>query len=154
MLKWISLGLLILSGTSSADSQQKRSIAIYFDNPALESAALSREKAATLPFQEFPVVRVIKSSRPERQSILELLRGPTRAEVDSGYSTNLERLTLSRFDLSKGKAALWLKGRLLLKGTLSGPRLRKQIEQTLMQFRSVRTVILYVNGKKDFDSLK
>jgi hypothetical protein len=153
-VRWMSLGLMLLSASTAADSQGRRAIAVFFDNPALELSAQSHRDSTAFPFGEFPVARVIRSARPERQAILELLRGPTRAEADSGYTTNLDRLRLSKFSLSRGQARVWLRGKLLLKGTLSASRLRQQVERTLKQFRTVRSVTLTINGRKDFESLK
>jgi hypothetical protein len=150
----ITLGLMVLAVSSVAGSQAERTILLYFDNPALESSAQAHGDSSAFPVQEFAVARTVRGTHPERQSILELLRGPTEAEADSGYTTNLGGLRLSRFVLSRGKATVCLKGKLMLKGALSGLRLRKQVERTVGQFRTVCTVVLFINGRKDFDSLK
>lgn len=139
---------------SVVEGQERRTINVYFDHPGLELGAQTRRDSSAFPVQVFPVTRLIRSRHPEQQALIELLHGPTKAEIDSGYSTNLDGFRLSSLSVSRGRAIVKLKGNLHLKGTLSGVRLRKQVESTLKQFPRVRSVILYVNGKRDFDSLK
>ena len=146
--------LLALVLTVSSLSQTPRTIFVFFDNPQLELRDQSRGDSSALPFGEYPVERRVLSKTPEKQAILELLEGPSKSETDSGYSTNLANLRLSLFSLRNGLATVQLKAKFVLKGTLSGPRLRSQVERTLKQFKTVRRVIILINGKKDFDSFK
>lgn len=151
---WMKLSLMLPTALSIANAQTERIILVYFDNPALELSAQSQGDSAAFPVQVFPLARMIRAAQPEKQAMVELLRGPTQVEINNGYATNLEGLYLSRLTFSSGNARVWLKGRLLLKGALSGLRLKKQVERTLRQFPAVRAVTLYVNDKRNFESLK
>lgn len=129
-------------------------IVVYYNNPKLELQEQDRGKATALPFNVYPVRRLLSSKNLLRASLLELLKGPTPSEIDSGYFTAVHNLKLKRLTVSRGKATVQLSGTPALAGTLSGPRLRLQIERTLKQFRSIRTVCILVNERSDFDRLK
>ena len=146
------LVFFVLLGVEGLLGQAK--FVVYFDNPSLELRSQRRKESASFPFGVFPVERSVRTKVTERIAILELLKGPTRAEQDTGYSSNLSDLTLENLLIRKGTASVKLKGRLLLKGTLSGPRLRLQVERTLRHFKNVKKVEVQINGRKDFDSLK
>ena len=137
-----------------AFGQSKTRVQIYFDNPAMELAAQNRGDSSSLPVAVFPVLRTVSSKGVEKNAVAQLLKGPTSHESADGYETNLSNLRLRRFTVKKGTATVDLRGEFRLKGTLSGLRLRTQLEKTLRQFSSVRRIVLTINGRKDFDSLK
>ncbi|MGB2869945.1 MAG: GerMN domain-containing protein [Bacteroidota bacterium] len=146
--------LLLLAVPTLVSGQSETRVQVYFDNPAMELAAQNRADSTAIPVAVFPVARTVPSKDVEKKTVSQLLKGPTSRESASGYETNLSNLRLERFSIRKGTATVGLRGKLLLKGTLSGLRLRTQIERTLRQFRSVRRIALTINGRKDFDSLK
>ncbi len=145
---------LLLCLFSFVSSQTSRTILIYFDNHIQELRDQTKGDSSAFPFALYPVQRIIHSKFPEKAALIELLLGPTQAERDSGYSSNLMNLRLSSLNLRNSKAVVKLAGTLRLAGTLSGPRLRLQVEKTLKQFPRIQKVELYINGRKNFDSLK
>lgn len=149
---FFSLTLLLLPAL--VFGQSKTRVRIYFDNPAKELAAQNRGDSSSLPVAVFPVSRTVASKGVEKNAVTQLLKGPTSPESAEGYESNLGNLRLEKFSINKRTATVGLRGKLLLKGTLSGLRLRTQIEKTLRQFHSVHRIVLSINGRKDFDSLK
>ena len=147
------LATLVILLSFVASAREKR-IYVYFNNPELELKDQSRKNSRVLLFNVYPVKRTVSSKELYQATLVELLNGPTTAETDSGYFTTLQGLRLTWFSLHKGVASVELVGQLHLAGTLSGPRLRMQVEKTLKQFPAVRKVVIVINGKRDFDSLK
>ena len=153
MKRLSSLTVAVLLFFFSSSAQDKK-VLIFFNNPKLELKEQGRKSSSARPFNVYPVKRTVLSTDLYQTTLRELLHGPTPSESDSGYFTTLQDLRLTWFSLHKGTAAVELVGQLRLAGTLSGPRLRLQVEKTLTQFSNIRKVVIAINGRRDFDSLK
>jgi len=84
-----------------------------------------------------------------RASLDALLANKQQNYGESGlynalYQSNLQVQSLS---LSGGKATVYLTGTLLLGGECDNPRVQAQLEQTVMQFSTVKQAAIYINGK-------
>jgi len=140
------LALMLISGG------EKMRVQIFFEHDSLERVFQFRHDPSATPVGVYPVDRFVSSSAPARESVIELLRGPTDIERARGYSTNLDNLRLTGISLKEGVASVRLNGVLRLRGTFSGARLRAQVDRTLLQFPSIRRVLIWINNKPDFDS--
>ncbi len=69
------------------------------------------------------------------------------------YQSDLE---VEDITLKDGDALIYLTGSLVLGGVCDSPRVEAQLTETAMQFSTVKTVTIYINGKllKDALSLK
>lgn len=148
------LALLFASCASSRQEVSERVIQVYFVNQSLEAMDMKEQQGTPPPFILYPVERTIRSATPERAALEELVRGPTPEEVSLGYSSMLPGLTVSGFKIQDGVAVAEFNGDLRLGGLLAAPRLRQQVERTLLQFEAVESVSVRINGREDFDSLK
>jgi spore germination protein GerM len=151
LLRSFSAITLLVSCSAFA---QVKTVFIYFNNPKLELREQGRKNSSARPFNVYPAKRTVLSTDLYQRTLQELLHGPTPSEIDSGYFTTLQDLRLTWFSLHNGTATVELVGQLRLAGTLSGPRLKLQVEKTLKQFSNIRKVVISVNGRRDFDSLK
>lgn len=67
------------------------------------------------------------------------------------YQSDLQLESVSIDD--NGKASVYLTGALKLGGECDTPRVRAQVEQTVLQFTRVKEVTVYINGKTIADVL-
>lgn len=56
------------------------------------------------------------------------------------------KVSLQRVELVQGVASIYLTGELLLGGVCDDPRAQAQLEQTALQFKTVRSVRIFLNG--------
>lgn len=90
-----------------------------------------------------------------RASIEKLLSLHSKDYGESGLYNALyqSNLTLDKLALVDGKATIALKGQLLSGGVCDDPRIIAQIEQTALQFSTVKSVVVTVNGSDIHDLL-
>jgi hypothetical protein len=99
-----------------------------------------------------PVVAAVAPAThtPLRSALRALLQVHTRFYGQSGLYTALSAATLSigRVTIMHGHASVYLHGRLNLAGECDNPRVRAQLTATVMQFPSVHSATIYINGMK------
>jgi spore germination protein GerM len=95
------------------------------------------------------VTRELRSTRtPLRDAIEELLRIPRTYGSDPElynvfYQSELRLVSVS---VRRGIARLSFAGRLVTGGVCDGPRVQAQIEETALQFPTVKKVRVFING--------
>lgn len=76
----------------------------------------------------------------------------------SGYYNSLDnaQLTVNSLSVSNGVAEVYLNGTLSLGGVCDNPRVKAQLEQTLLQFPNINSTEIYINSTPldDFLSLQ
>ena len=100
----------------------------------------------------FPVERTVaKTSAVGRAALLELLQGPTAAEIKQGYFTSLpEFVGLNSLALQDGLAVADFDAGLSgVHGSCRVQAVAAQIEETLRQFPTVNEVDITINGETD-----
>ncbi len=101
----------------------------------------------------FPVVRLVpKTEAVAKAALLELLKGPTNPEKQSGYETALNAgVTIDGITIVNGVATVDFDSALdaNVAGSCRVGLIRAQIEQTLKQFPSVSSVVISVNGRTE-----
>ncbi|HEX8776350.1 MAG TPA: GerMN domain-containing protein [Pyrinomonadaceae bacterium] len=132
------------SGSSAAAQRQVR---IYFPR---DGNPHPRD-----PFNLQFVVRHVASAAPARPALEALLTGPTAAERQRRLrALDAEGLNLSTLVIKGGEARVDFvsRGGKRWAGDLSPAEFRRAVERTLKQFSTVRSVVVSVDGKTDFDS--
>lgn len=93
-----------------------------------------------------------------KAALTSLLGVGSKDYGESGLYNSLYQsdLSLKSVSITKGVATISLTGKVLLGGECDDPRLYAQIEKTALQFSTVKSVVIYLNGKnlKDVLSLK
>lgn len=101
----------------------------------------------------FPVVR-LASSTPAiaRVTLEELLRGPTTLEKQQGYQTSINvGVSIQKLVIQDGVARVDFDSQLeeAVGGSCRVSIIRNQIEKTLMQFPTVKEVIISIDGRTE-----
>jgi spore germination protein GerM len=138
---------------SSAHAQQQRSasgqrqVRIYFPR---DGNPHPRD-----PFNLQFVLRTVAMAAPARPALEALLAGPTATEERRRLrALDARGLSIGTLSIKEGTAQVDFvsKGSKRWAGDLSPAEFRRAVERTLKQFSTVRSVIVSVNGKTDFDS--
>ncbi len=154
-MKHALLVLLVLglcAGSSSAQSM--REVKVYFQNVTRELHDQNAGDSTAFPVAAYGVPRSVDTRYSIRQALVQLLKGPTPTERDSGYTSGLDGLRLVRLTVYRHRATIHLRGRLQLAGVLSEPRMRLQVKRTMLQFPRIRHVSLIINGRRSFNDLR
>jgi hypothetical protein len=93
-------------------------------------------------------VPIAPTQAPLSAAIRALLRNHQRTLGQSGLYNSLYRshLTLTRAVVRHGKATIHMKGTLGLGGECDSPRVSAQLHRTALQFHSVHSATIFVNG--------
>src|SRR5947209_7801220 len=93
-------------------------------------------------------VRVPPTAAPLRAALLALLRIHQRFYGQSGLYDSLfqNHLRLVSLRIVAGRATVRLAGKLFLGGVCDDPRVEAQLRQTVLQFPSVRSAAIFLNG--------
>lgn len=119
-------------------------VEVFFGNSERDPQALDCSHV-------YPVRRTIPATDAvARAAIEQLLEGPTAEEKKEGYFTSLNRgVSIRKLDIHQGTA--WVDfGKAFDEGVAGSCRveaIRAQVEQTLLQFESVRSVRITVEGR-------
>jgi len=101
----------------------------------------------------FPISRAIsKTEAVARGAILELLKGTTEMEKKSGYFTSINTgVKIQKLTIENGTAKIDLSNEIEkgLGGSCRVANIRAQIETTLKQFPTVKSVIISVDGRTE-----
>ncbi len=95
---------------------------------------------------------VIKSTQPAYMSLVELLKGPTSAEVDLGAQNSIpENVRINSIKIVGSTAYADFDQALQqdVAGSCRVTAIRSQITRTLKQFSSISNVVISINGKTD-----
>ena len=131
--------------------RSRRAVRNFLDKPVPREFLEKIAEAITLAPPGFPPVKVeitptLGVLKAALQSLLAL---KTRDYGMSGLYNALYQSTLAvqSVSLINGEAIIQLSGTFLLGGECDNPRVEAQLTQTAMQFPTVQTVSIYVNGK-------
>lgn len=122
------------------------SVKVYFGNSKTDPSALNCEDT-------YSVTRSIPETLGVgRASLEQLFLGPTADEKTAGYFTSLpEGVSINSLKISNGVAYVDLNEKLneVAGGSCLVSRVRSQIENTLKQFDTVKSVVISVNGSTE-----
>jgi hypothetical protein len=101
----------------------------------------------------FPIERkVIKTEAIARAAIEELIKGPTDEEKNSGYFSGINQNSkINKLTIINGTAMIDFNEALEegIGGSCRVAEIRKQITETLMQFSSVKKVVISIDGRTE-----
>jgi spore germination protein GerM len=138
--------LAIDETTSTGRAAETREVKLFLI--ALDDAGRSGKKIGCGD-SVVAVTRELRPTRtPLRAAIEELLRIPrtygSNPELYNALSQS--ELRLVSVSVSRGMARLSFAGRLVMGGVCDGPRVQAQIEETALQFPTVKKVKVFING--------
>jgi spore germination protein GerM len=127
------------------DIAEKMKVKAYFINDKLDPQ-ISCNKV-------FAVEReVAKTERVAKAALDELLKGPSQADLNAGYSTSINTGVIIQSVTAKdGILTVDFNDQLEYQagGSCKTAAIRAQITQTLMQFSTVKSVIISINGRTE-----
>lgn len=140
------VAVLLASSVLVPALSAQTTIKLYF--VALEDMGKSGKKIGC----EDSIVAVSRtvpsSAAPLGAALRELLSIRDRNYGQSGLYNALAQstLTLDKVVVTGGKAEIRLSGTMTLAGACDSPRVEAQIRETALQFPSVKTVAIWING--------
>jgi hypothetical protein len=136
---------LTLKASDTAVTGDTMSVKVYFANSKMDPE-VTCEKV-------FPVERVIpKTQSTAKVAIEELLKGPTADEKTAQYTTQLnDGVVLNKLTIVDGVAKVDFSAKMDEKmgGSCRVGLIRRQIEETLKQFPSIKSVVISVEGRTE-----
>ncbi|HEX8150087.1 MAG TPA: GerMN domain-containing protein [Pyrinomonadaceae bacterium] len=102
-----------------------------------------------------PVTRTVSAAgAPLKAAVEELLAVPREYEGGLGNFWAGENLRVQSAAVSAGVATIRIRGTLPVAGVCDEPRIEEQIEATARQFRGVRGVRVFLNGRRLSDAIR
>jgi hypothetical protein len=102
-----------------------------------------------------PVTRNVSADAvPLKAAVEELLAIPRQYEGGLGNYWVGENLSVQSVVLRAGVATIRIRGNVYIAGVCDAPRIEGQIRETARQFRGVRSVRVFVNGRSLADALR
>ena len=102
-----------------------------------------------------PVTRTIRGAgAPLKAAVEELLAVPHEYEGGLGNYWYGENLRVQSAAVRAGVATIRIRGRLFVAGVCDEPRIEGQIRETARQFRGVRSVRVFLNGRRLADAIR
>ena len=127
------------------ESKETITVQAFFNNNILDP-----EVTCT---KVFPVERIIpKTQAVGRAALEELLKGPTSAEKQESFSTNINPdVKIQSLVIENGVAKADFDEQLQFQagGACRVSAIRAQITETLKQFPTVKTVVISINGQTE-----
>jgi hypothetical protein len=154
ILVWAIL-LVFVAAPSVARAQQRDSSAASSQRQVRVYFPRDGNPHPRDPFNLQFVVRRVAMAAPARPTLEALLAGPTLQERQRRLrALDAEGLYISTLVIKDGAARVDFvaRGGKRWAGDLSPSEFRRAVERTLLQFSTVRSVVVSVDGKTDFDS--
>ena len=107
------------------------------------------DSAVPVQFAVAPTAGVLKAALVALLSIKDQNYGKSGL-YDALYQSALQ---VENVSIAGGKASIYLSGNLKLGGECDNPRVQAQLEQTVLQFPTVKEAAIFVNGKPLADAL-
>jgi len=127
------------------DASHTMKVKAYFNSDKLDPESSCKKV--------FPVEREIATTdAPARAALDELLAGPTPMEQTAGYSTSINSgVTIQGLTIRDGVAAVDFDEQLGFQvgGSCRVSAIRAQITETLMQFSTVKSVVVSIDGQTE-----
>lgn len=102
-----------------------------------------------------PVTRTVAlKADPLKAAVEELLSIPREYEGGLGNYWYGENLRVQSAAIRAGVATIRIRGNVYVAGVCDGPRIEGQIRETARQFRGVRSVRVFINGRPLADAIR
>ncbi len=119
------------------------------DNGLTGSAVGCGDSAVPVQVQTPPTSQVLQAALATLLSIKDQFYGQSGL-YNALYQSDLQ---VESINIVAGKASVYLTGTLLMGGECDTPRVRAQLEQTILQFPTVTETDIFINGKPLADVL-
>jgi len=119
------------------------------DNGLTGSAVGCGDSAVPVQVQTPPTSQVLQAALTSLLSIKDQFYGQSGL-YNALYQSDLQ---VESITIVAGKASVYLTGTLLMGGECDTPRVRAQLEQTILQFPTVTETDIFINGKPLADVL-
>ena len=119
------------------------------DNGLTGSAVGCGDSAVPVQVQTPPTSQVLQAALTSLLSIKDQFYGQSGL-YNALYQSDLQ---VESITIVAGKASVYLTGTLLMGGECDTPRVRAQLEQTILQFPTVTAADIFINGKPLADVL-
>lgn len=130
-----------------SEEQKTTTVSIYFPNsikdPGFMDCRIVHGVTRTIPYTEGVATA----------AITELIKGLTADEIKNGYVTQIDpNARIQSLSIKDGVATIDMSKELSNKnlGLCAGQFIKAQIEQTLLQFPTVKEVVVSINGDTEF----
>lgn len=126
--------------------QEFTTVKIFFGNIVFDPDVADCEKAYEIER------RIPKTESVARGALEELLKGPTKAEDDKGFITSINKgVKIQKLVIENGTAKVDFDSQLEYQtgGSCRVAAIRNQIKQTLLQFPSVSSVLISIDGRTE-----
>lgn len=133
--------------TEKLEEQKTSSFKIFFPNEIMDPGFMDCSVV-------HPTERIVPYTvASARASLEELIKGPSEQEKSLGFQTAIDpNSRITSLSIKDGVAYVDFTKDLQLKnvGLCAGQFIQAQIEQTLLQFPTIKSVEISINGDKDF----
>jgi len=122
-------------------------VKVYFNNPDIDPNWDTECNNVFAVERKIPLTRSVALA-----AMTELLKGPTDAEKNSGYVTNINTgVKVQKLTIENGVAKIDFDERLEYQvgGSCKTSAIIAQIKQTLKQFSTVKSVVISINGETE-----
>ncbi|HEY5587780.1 MAG TPA: GerMN domain-containing protein [Candidatus Paceibacterota bacterium] len=137
----------ILSSVTGLPNQKTMSVKVFFPNsvtdPGFMDCSIVRSTTRTIPY----------TLATGETSLIELIKGPTAQELSQGFQTQIDiNATIKSLSIKNEIAYVDFSKELQNKnvGLCAGQFIDAQIRQTLLQFPTIKSVVISIEGNKDF----
>jgi hypothetical protein len=128
-------------------TDEKMKVKVYFQNSELD-AATDYDCNKVLAMER----EVNKTEAVAKTALEELLKGPTQAETDLGFTTTIPSgVKIQKLEITDGVAKVDFSNDLekSVGGSCRVSAIRAQITETLKQFSTVKSVIISIDGRTE-----
>lgn len=141
------------SPSSDQDSVGLKKVKIFFIG--IEDNGESGKKVGATDSVIPVTIDIEPTKAPLKAALSRLLSIDEQMYGQSGFYHSLYQsdLEIQSVVIKEGEATIKLTGSLKLGGALDNPRVKAQIEETALQFDSVKKVTVFINGKEIDDVL-
>jgi spore germination protein GerM len=142
----IFVGGISLDELMSAKDENME-VKVYFNNPDIDSNWDTECSNVFAVEREIPLTKSVALA-----AMAELLKGPTEAEENNGYITNINTgVKVQKLTIENGVARIDFDERLEYQvgGSCKTSAIIAQIKQTLKQFSTVNSVVISINGETE-----
>jgi spore germination protein GerM len=129
---------------TTASAENTMVVKVFFGNRNLDPEGFSC--GATYSTDR----RIPKTSTPARAALEQLLEGPTNAEAEQEYFTSINSgVKIQSLTIENGVAKVDFNATIeeAVAGSCRVGAIRSQITNTLMQFSTVKSIVISVNGR-------
>jgi hypothetical protein len=143
--------IILVSGcVINQNKEQYKNVNLYFI--ALSDNGVRGKKVAAEDSVVPIKISIEKTTDPIPVAYEHLLAIKDKDYEDLYNTLYQSDLKFDKVKVNDGEANIYLTGNLILGGELDSPRVKAQLEETALQFKEIKSVVIYINNK-NLDSI-